>query len=57
VVVHDDGPLAPQHHEPAAMALIAARTLHRLPSSLPRVTGARAAAVLGHVAWPTPEPT
>lgn len=55
VVVHDDGPLAPQHHEPAAMALIAARTLHRLPSSLPRVTGARAPAVLGHVAWPTPE--
>lgn len=49
VVVHDDGPLAPQHHEPAAMALIAARTLHRLPSSLPRVTGARASAVLGHL--------
>ncbi|MCA9705165.1 MAG: anhydro-N-acetylmuramic acid kinase [Myxococcales bacterium] len=54
VVVHDEGPLAPQHHEPAAMALIAARTLHRLPSGLPRVTGARKAAVLGHVAWPTP---
>ncbi len=54
VVVHDDGPLAPQHHEPAAMALIAARTLARLPSSLPRVTGARRAAVLGHVCWPTP---
>lgn len=54
VVVHDDGPLAPQHHEPAAMALIAARTLHRLPSSLPQVTGARASAVLGHIAWPTP---
>jgi anhydro-N-acetylmuramic acid kinase len=54
VVVHDDGPLAPQHHEPAAMALIAARTLQRLPSSLPKVTGARAAAVLGHVVWPTP---
>jgi anhydro-N-acetylmuramic acid kinase len=54
VVVHDEGPLAPQHHEPAAMALIAARTLHRLPSSLPRVTGARGPAVLGHVAWPTP---
>lgn len=52
VVVHDDGPLAPQHHEPAAMALIAARTLHRLPSSLPRVTGARAPAVLGHIVWP-----
>ncbi|MCH9685771.1 MAG: anhydro-N-acetylmuramic acid kinase [Deltaproteobacteria bacterium] len=54
VVVHDDGPLAPQHHEPAAMALIAARTLGRLPSNLPHVTGARQAAVLGHVCWPTP---
>lgn len=54
VVVHDDGPLAPQHHEPAAMALIAARTLHRLPSSLPNVTGASRAAILGHVHWPTP---
>jgi anhydro-N-acetylmuramic acid kinase len=55
VLVHEDGPLAPQHHEPAAMALIAARTLHRMPSSLPQVTGARASAVLGHIAWPTPE--
>jgi anhydro-N-acetylmuramic acid kinase len=54
VRVHDDGPLAPQCHEPAAMALIAARTLQRLPSSLPRVTGARGPAVLGHVCWPTP---
>jgi anhydro-N-acetylmuramic acid kinase len=54
VVVHEDGPLAPQHHEPAAMALIAARTLHQLPSGLPQVTGASRAAVLGHVAWPTP---
>lgn len=54
VVVHDEGPLAPLHHEPAAMALIAARTLHRLPSSLPRVTGARGPAVLGHVCWPSP---
>ncbi|MCX4240686.1 anhydro-N-acetylmuramic acid kinase [Paraliomyxa miuraensis] len=56
VVVHHDGPLAPQHHEPAAMALIAARTLHRLPSSLPRVTGARGPAVLGHVCWPGGQP-
>ena len=31
------------------MALIAARTWRGLPSSLPQVTGARAAAVLGHV--------
>lgn len=54
VVVHDDGPLAPQHHEPAAMALIAARTLRRLPSGLPQVTGARRAAILGHVCWPSP---
>jgi len=54
VLVHDDGPLAPQHHEPAAMALIAARTLRRLPSGLPRVTGARKPAILGHVRWPSP---
>ncbi len=54
VHVHDDGPFAPQHHEPVAMALIAARTLHRLPSGLPRVTGARKSAILGHVRWPTP---
>lgn len=55
VVVHEEGPLAPQHHEPAAMALIAARTLHRLPSGLPQVTGAKRAAILGHVCWPTLE--
>lgn len=53
VVVHESGALAPQHHEPAAMALIAARTLRGLPSSLPQVTGARRAAVLGHVYTPT----
>lgn len=52
VVVHKTGVFAPHHHEPAAMALIAARTLARLPSSLPQVTGARASAVLGHVHWP-----
>lgn len=52
VVVHDEGVFAPEHHEPAAMALIAARTLAKLPSSLPQVTGARRAAVLGHVYWP-----
>lgn len=51
VLVHEDGVFAPEHHEPAAMALIAARTLARLPSSLPRVTGAREAAILGHVHW------
>lgn len=54
VVVHTEGALAPQHHEPAAMALIAARTLHRLPSGLPGVTGASRPAILGHVHWPTP---
>ncbi len=47
------GPLAPQHHEPAAVALIAARTLRRLPSSLPSVTGASHAALLGHIHHPT----
>jgi anhydro-N-acetylmuramic acid kinase len=50
------GVFAPQIHEPAAMALIAARTLRGLPSSLPRVTGARAPCVLGHVHEPTPPP-
>ncbi len=47
------GVFAPQHHEPAAMALIAARTLARLPSSLAAVTGASRPAILGHVHWPT----
>ncbi len=50
----DAGVFAASHHEPAAVALIAARTLAGLPSSLPGVTGARKAAVLGHVAHPTP---
>ena len=53
VVRHEVGPLAPLHHEPATMALIAARTLHRLPCGLPRVTGARLPAILGHVYWPS----
>jgi anhydro-N-acetylmuramic acid kinase len=52
-VRHDSGPLAPLHHEPAAMALIAARTLHRRPCGLPQVTGARRPAILGHVYWPS----
>ncbi len=46
------GVLAPAHHEPAAVALIAARTIEGLPSSFPGVTGARRAAVLGHVHAP-----
>jgi anhydro-N-acetylmuramic acid kinase len=50
----DEGVFAASHHEPAAVALIAARTQAGLPSSLPGVTGARKAAVLGHVAYPTP---
>ena len=53
VVRHDSGPLAPLHHEPAAMALIAARTLLRRPCGLPQVTGARRPAILGHVYWPS----
>ncbi len=53
VIVHAQGVFAPEHHEPAAMALIAARTLSRLPSSLPQVTGARQGAVLGHVHHPS----
>jgi anhydro-N-acetylmuramic acid kinase len=52
VTVHREGVLSPDHHEPAAIALIAARTLAGLPSSLPSVTGARRAARLGHVHWP-----
>lgn len=52
VAIETDGVLAPHNHEPAAMALIAARTLHGLPSSLAQVTGASAAAVLGHVHAP-----
>jgi anhydro-N-acetylmuramic acid kinase len=49
IQVDDSGVFAPANHEPAAMALIAARTLEGLPSSLPQVTGARRAAVLGHL--------
>jgi len=52
VVVAESGPLAPEIHEPAAMALIAARTLVGLPSNLPQVTGASGEAVLGVVARP-----
>lgn len=53
VRVAEDGVFAPEHHEPAAMALIAARTLRGLPSALPTVTGASRAAILGHVHAPT----
>ena len=52
VRVVDRGVLLPDHHEPAAMALIAARTLAGLPSSLARVTGARRGSRLGHIQWP-----
>jgi anhydro-N-acetylmuramic acid kinase len=48
------GVFAASCHEPAAIGLIAARTLAGLPSSLPRVTGARKACLLGHVAYPSP---
>lgn len=54
--VAETGVLAPSNHEPAAMALIALRTLHGLPSSLPAVTGASDAAVLGHVHQPPRAP-
>jgi anhydro-N-acetylmuramic acid kinase len=53
VALAEHGVFAPSHHEPAAIALIAARTMAGLPSSLPRVTGARRACVLGHVAYPS----
>jgi anhydro-N-acetylmuramic acid kinase len=47
------GVFSPAHHEPAAMALIAARTYEKLPSALPAVTGAAKPAILGHVHHPT----
>lgn len=50
VNIAEAGVFAASHHEPAAIALIAARTIAGLPSSLPKVTGARQPAVLGHVA-------
>lgn len=52
VTLAREGVFAPSQHEPAAMALIAVRTLHRLPSSLPRVTGAKTASILGSISWP-----
>lgn len=52
VVVAKAGPFAASVHEPAAMALIAARTLRGLPSNLPAVTGARGPAILGVIARP-----
>jgi anhydro-N-acetylmuramic acid kinase len=52
-----DGVFAPDHHEAAAMALIAARTSARLPSSLPAVTGAPWPVVLGHVHQATLAPS
>lgn len=53
VSVAEEGVFAPSHHEPAAMALIAARTWSGLPSNLPAVTGAARAVVLGHVCRPS----
>jgi anhydro-N-acetylmuramic acid kinase len=52
VVIAEDGVFAASCHEPAAMALIAARTLRGLPSNLPAVTGASRPVVLGHLARP-----
>ncbi|MEM6292274.1 MAG: anhydro-N-acetylmuramic acid kinase [Myxococcota bacterium] len=52
VSVATEGVLAPMHHEPAGMALIAARTLARLPSSVPAITGASTSSVLGHICAP-----
>jgi anhydro-N-acetylmuramic acid kinase len=56
VRVADEGVFAPDHHEAAAMALIAARTTAGLPSSLPAVTGAPWPVILGHVHQPTLAP-
>ena len=52
VLVATEGVLAPTHHEPAGVGLIAARTLAKLPSSVPQVTGASAPSVLGHICFP-----
>ncbi len=52
IVQAESGVFAPSVHEPAAMALIAARTLRGLPSNLPSVTGASGPAVLGVLARP-----
>jgi anhydro-N-acetylmuramic acid kinase len=57
VRVADDGVFAPESHEAAAMALIAARTAASLSSSLPAVTGAPWPVILGHVHQPTEAPT
>jgi anhydro-N-acetylmuramic acid kinase len=57
VRVASDGVLAPEHHESAAMALIAARTASGLPSSLPAVTGAPWPVILGHIHRPTFAPS
>jgi anhydro-N-acetylmuramic acid kinase len=48
----EQGVFAASCHEPAAIALIAARTRAGLPSSLPKVTGASRSCVLGHIATP-----
>jgi anhydro-N-acetylmuramic acid kinase len=53
VEVASSGVFAPAHHEPAAMALIGARTMRGLASSLPAVTGATRPAILGHVHKPS----
>jgi anhydro-N-acetylmuramic acid kinase len=53
VRVARSGVFAPEHHEPAAMALIASRTLAGLTSSLAGVTGASHPAILGHVHLPS----
>lgn len=50
--VASDGVFAPSCHEPAAMALVAARTLRGLASNLPAVTGANRPVVLGALARP-----
>jgi anhydro-N-acetylmuramic acid kinase len=47
------GVFLPELHEPAAMALIAARTWKGLPSALPAVTGADRSAILGHIHAPS----
>jgi anhydro-N-acetylmuramic acid kinase len=52
IQLSDDFGLPVDAKEAVAFAVLADRTLHRLPGNLPKVTGARRAVVLGNLVWP-----